>query len=598
MGPSDRERDGVRQGEGQSAASLVELLDRLRGDRPGFAEILDALAEAVTIRDPSDRIIYANRAAVERMGFASAEDLQRRPPQAILGDYIVTDEHGNDVGMEAIPSVRLLAGEPAGPLVIRTINRATGELRWDLLKAALLRDDSGAAVAAVTIIEDITQEKAAERRDRFLAAATETLMSSLDYEQTLRNIAWLAVPEIADWCAVDLVDERGERQQVVVAHRDPQKLELAERLRSYEPEELNPERGLGRVIHTGVGELYADISDELLLAAAVDDEHLELLRTVGFRSVLLVPLRARGRTIGVMTLVSTESMRRFGETDRSFAEQLAGAAAVAVDNARLATARLEVAQTLQRSLLPEVLPTIEGWEVAAMYRPAGAEDEIEVGGDFYDFFPVPGGWIVLMGDVTGKGVQAAAVTSLVRHGARFLARQHQSPSAILSVLDEELRAHGGLWLCSALCMYLDGDDVAMSSAGHPSPLIVRGDGRIREIAPTGPILGAWSGSAWNDYPVRVGPDETLVVYTDGVTDARAEHERFGQRRLKRVLRRNATRSPNELLLELGTVLDAFGGRRRSDDTAMLALRRAPDQAPAAADPVEPDAIATRRLLPT
>ena len=567
-------------GRRAAAELLVELLERLRGERPGFAEILDALAEAVTIRDPDDHIIYANRAAVARMGFASVEELQSRPPRAILADYIVHDEHGHEVRMEEIPSVRLLAGKPAGALVIRAINRATGELRWDRLKAALLRDDSGAPVAAVTIIEDITQEKTAERRERFLAAATETLMSSLDYEQTLRNVAWLAVPEIADWCAVDLVDDRGERQLVVVAHRDPEKVALAEQLRRYQPEGADPDRGSTRVFRTGVGELYPEINDELLVAAAADEEHLRLLRVVGLRSALLVPLRARGRTIGVMTLVTAESMRRFGEADRGFADQLAGRAAVAVDNARLATSRLEVARTLQRSLLPETLPTIEGWEIAAMYRPAGAQDEIEVGGDFYDFYQAGDGWIVLVGDVTGKGVQAAAVTSLVRHGARFLAKQHDSPGAILSLLDEALREHGGLWLCSALCLRLHADGAEISSAGHPPPLIVRLDGRLQEIAATGPILGAWSDSTWRDYAVTVGPDETLLIYTDGITDARADHERFGIKRLRRVLRRNATKSPNALLSELGAALDQFQDQTQSDDTVMLALRRGPNQPPA------------------
>jgi PAS domain S-box-containing protein len=573
-----------------SAELLVELLERLRGDRPGFAEILDALAEAVTIRDPDDHIIYANRAAVVRMGFDSPEALRSRPPRAILADYIVHDEHGREVGMERIPSVRLLAGKPAGPLVIRTINRATGALRWDRLKAALLRDESGKAVAAVTIIEDITQEKIAERRDHFLAAATQTLMSSLDYQQTLRNVAWLAVPEIADWCAVDLVDARGERQQVAVAHHDPQKLGLAEQLRRYQPQTLDREAGLGRVLRTGVGELYPEIDDELLVATAVDAEHLRLLRTVGARSVLVVPLRARGRTVGAMTLATAESMRRFGKADMSFAEQLADRAGVAVDNARLATSRLEVARTLQRSLLPEVLPEIEGWEVAAMYRPAGMQDEVEVGGDFYDFFQTESGWIVLVGDVTGKGVQAAAVTSLVRHGGRFLAKQQRRPGAILALLDEALRERGGLWLCSALCLRLSAEGAEISSAGHPSPLIIRSDGRLREIAATGPILGAWSGSSWRDYPLAVGPEETLLIYTDGVTDARGEHERFGMRRLRRVLRAHATNSPAGLLDELGAVLDRFQDQARADDTAILALRRVRNRTSAGAAAADSETI--------
>ena len=111
-------------------------------------------------------------------------------------------------------------------------------------------------------------------------------MSSLDYEETLRNVAWLAVPEIADWCAVELVDERGARQRVVVAHRDPAKLELAERLRAFEPEELDPDRGVGRILRTGASELYQDIPDEVLAAAAVNDEHL------GAAAVARLPLGA------------------------------------------------------------------------------------------------------------------------------------------------------------------------------------------------------------------------------------------------------------------------------------------------------------------
>ena len=166
--------------------------------------------------------------------------------------------------MDRVPSVRLLAGEPAEPLVMRTINRSTGELRWQLLKAAPLHDEDGQPVAAVTIIEDVTRERIAELRDRFLARATETLMSSLDYEETLRNVAWLAVPEIADWCAVELVDDRGSRQRVAVAHRDPAKLDLAEGCGRFEPEELDPDRGVGRILRTGASELYQDVPDEAL----------------------------------------------------------------------------------------------------------------------------------------------------------------------------------------------------------------------------------------------------------------------------------------------------------------------------------------------
>jgi PAS domain S-box-containing protein len=558
--------------EQQSISSLSDLELRLRAAGPGLSAILDSLAEAVTIRDPTHHIIYANRAALNHMGFSSLEEMQARGLYSIIADYIVQDEEGNELTMQDIPSVRQLAGEPAEPLLMRTVHRVTGEVKWDLLKATLLHDERGEPVAAVTIIEDVTAEKTAELRERFLAKTTETLMSSIDYQETLCNVAWLAVPEIADWCAVDLVDEAGNREQVVAAHRDPEKIALAERLRAYDSDPPDPERGVGRVIRTGIAELYSDIPDEALAQAAVDPGHLSLLRALGMRSVLLVPLRARGRTLGVMTLVTAESLRRFDEGDKEFAEHLAARAAVAVDNARLATERREIAETLQRSLLPDAVPSIPGWRVATMYRPASASEEVEVGGDFYDFFETSAGWIVLLGDVTGRGVAAAAMTSLVRHGARFLAKQEQDPSEILARLDQTLREQPGLSLCSALCVRLEPDRVTMSSAGHPSPLIVRDDGRVREIGGSGPLLGGWEESTWDEKTVPVAGDETLLMYTDGVTDTRGATERFGSARLRRVLTEHAASEPRELLDALRGALDAFQAEGHSDDTGAVALR--------------------------
>ena len=572
---SPEKRPGLSAaGSAGSAEALGDLIARLGSDRVALAEILDSLAEAVTIRDRDGEIAYANRAATEHMGFSSREELLHQGTQRILDEYIVTDEQGRPVTAGDIPSVRLLAGEPVPPTVLRTIKRSTGEVVWTMLKAALVRDERDQPIAALTIIENITKEKTAALREAFLTRATETLMSSLDYQETLRNVAWLAVPEIADWCAVDLIDEGGLRQQVVVAHPDPQKLMLAEELRRYDRDPPDPEQAVGRAIRTGVAELWETITDEMLVQGAVDEEHLRLLRAVGFRSALIVPLRARGRTLGVMTLVTAESLRRFDESDQEFVEQIASRAAMAVDNARLATARREIAETLQHSLLPEAVPAIPGWEIATMYRPASAFDEVEVGGDFYDFFETPSGWLVLLGDVTGRGVEAASMTSLVRHGARFLAKHEHSPSRILAELDEELRSQPGLSLCSALCVRLEPGRLVMSSAGHPPPLLVRDDGRIREMGGSGPLLGGWTGSAWEDRVLQVAPDESLLMYTDGVTDTRGEVERFGAARLRRLLTEHAGASPGELLSSLERELDRFQAQGHSDDTGAVALRPA------------------------
>jgi serine phosphatase RsbU (regulator of sigma subunit) len=183
-------------------------------------------------------------------------------------------------------------------------------------------------------------------------------------------------------------------------------------------------------------------------------------------------------------------------------------AAVTRERRRAEQAEREIAQTLQRSLLPDALPPIAGWEVATSYRPAGAA-EVQVGGDFFDFFPTEAGWIVILGDVAGRGVEAAAMTALVRHGARFVSQVQDGPAAILTRLDEALRQQPTLSLCSALCMRLHDAHLAVSSAGHPPPLIVRDDGRVRELGGGGPVLGAWPDSHWPERAVSLGQNETV-----------------------------------------------------------------------------------------
>jgi PAS domain S-box-containing protein len=556
----------------ERAVLLAELEAAMRGRGPGFAEILDVLGEAITIRDRANHIIYANRAALDHMGFRSLAELQSRPPGAIMDDYVVEREDGSALTMDDIPSVRLLRGEHPEPLLMRTVNRHTGALRWNLLKASPLRDEAGAIVATATIIENVTAVKTSELRSRFLSEASRALGASMDYGETLRNVAWAAVPEIADWCAVDLVDADGIREKVVAAHRDPAKLALAERLRAYEPERPNPEQGLGQVVRTGESQLHAEITDEMLEPSARDGEHLKLLLAVGVRSAILVPLRTAKRTLGVVTLVNAESGRRFGEDDLRFAEQLADRAAVAVENARLYQARTRTAETLQRSLLPDIVPQIPGWEVAALYRAAGADPELEVGGDFYDFIETPNGWMAVIGDVTGKGVEAATLTSLLRHGARFIGQADPRPAAILRRLDLALKQRSSLSLCTTLCVGLGAGRVVFSSAGHPMPLLVGRNGKVREVGDPGRLLGLSNPYVWQDQELAVERGEMLVLYTDGVTDTRGARTRFGNARLRKLLAGAGARSPQELLEHLDAELGSFQVGAQADDTAVIALR--------------------------
>jgi PAS domain S-box-containing protein len=545
------------------------------GDISILTELLDILGEAITIRDTGGEIVYANRAALAHLGFDSMDELQRRSSASIMDDYIVEDEHGEPLTLADVPSVRLMRDEPAAPLLMRVVHRVTGEVRWNLLKATALRGEDRSFLGAITVIEDVSAVKTAEVRTRILAESGRILASSLEYQETLRNVANIAVPALADWCAVDLVDTENRREHVVTTHRDPAKQQLARRLRELEPNELDTDHAVGRVLRTGVSELYPDVTDEQLLQGARSDEHLRMLRELGMRSVVIVPLRVPARTLGLMTLVTAESRRRLNEEDLALAEQLGRRAAVAVENSRLHTTLAGLAHTLQQSLLPNRLPDLPGWQVASLFRPAESEQRIDVGGDFYEFIEHDGTWFVPVGDVTGKGVAAASVTALMRHGARFASRFEPEPRAILGRLDEALRQQPSGALCTAMCFCLHDDHIVISSAGHPPAMIADGRGGVREAPAPGPLLGAFADAHWPEQTVPIAADELLLLYTDGVVETRGDRERFGSARLRALLAQHAAKGPAEVLDRLDEALNAFRHGPGRDDVLALALKRTP-----------------------
>jgi PAS domain S-box-containing protein len=547
-----------------------------RGDGSMFNELFEILAEAVTVRDPTGAIVYANAAALSYLGFDSLEELQATPSTALLDRYLVEDEHGRAVSQPELPSVQTLQGRPQKPLLMRTVNRITGELRWTLLKTTALRSDDGIVLGALTVLDDVTAVKNAEMRTRVLAESGRILSTTLDYHQTLRNVAEVAVPSLADYCAVDLVDEQGLVERTAACHRDPSKQEVATSLGELAPAHLDQIHPAARVLATGTSELFAEITDSELEAMARDEPHLEALRNLSPRSVMLVPLRVPNRTIGVMTLATDASERRFHPDDVEVAEQLARRAAVAVENSRLHTKLSDIATTLQGVLLPRELPQIPGWELASLYRPAQTDLRVDVGGDFYEFLEHDGTWFGVFGDVTGKGIQAAAMTTLMRTGARVACRIQPQPAAILARLDEALALESGKALCTALCMCLHRDHMVISSAGHPPAIIVSADGTLREVPTPGPVLGAFPDASWPEENVPMTPGELIFFYTDGVTETTGDGGRFGADRLRELLAQQGGASPATVVNRLDSELDSFtGGSVLRDDVAVVALRAAP-----------------------
>jgi hypothetical protein len=307
-----------------------------------------------------------------------------------------------------------------------------------------------------------------------------------------------------------------------VAHSDPARLALADALtRDYPAGD-----GVARVVDSGQSALYGELPHELLAAAAQDERHLHLLRSLGLVSFLCVPIRARDQVVGAITFASAESGRRFGPQDLAVAEDLGMRVGTTVETARLYRTRSAIAQTLQESLLPPVLPEIPRLETAALFRAAG--EGHEVGGDFYDLFSTgKNQWFAVMGDVCGKGAEAAAVTALARYTIRSAVVRHRSPSGILHWLNDAMlrqRLDQGRFAtvtCARLDLEPDGVCATVASGGHPCPRILRSTGLVEELGAPGTLLGVVPEVRLSDRSTRLASGDALIFYTDGLTEAGA-----------------------------------------------------------------------------
>jgi serine phosphatase RsbU (regulator of sigma subunit) len=377
-----------------------------------------------------------------------------------------------------------------------------------------------------------------------------------------------------------MVEPAGRLSTLAVAHTVPSLEAMAWELSERYPPRADDEVGVARVLRTGRTELIAEITPDVLMAIAHDDEHLRLLGTLGLRSSLVVPLRTPERLLGAFTLVAAESGREFGDADVALAEALASRAALAVENARLYTERSHIAHTLQRSLLPERLPEIPGMEIAAHYRAAG--DQNEVGGDFYDVFPSRDGtWTALIGDVSGKGPEAAAITSLSRHTLRAAALRDGTPVENLTLLNDAMlsQADSGLRFCTVLYARLRPSEkealLTLSSGGHVPALVVRAGGTVEAIAIPGTLVGALREPRFEERDVRLRPGELLLLYTDGVVELRGEDATAGEQRLREVLATHAGAPAGAVVEAVARMAVERQGGEPRDDIAILALRAAP-----------------------
>jgi PAS domain S-box-containing protein len=487
--------------------------------------MLDAVADAITAQDRAGRVVYANEAAARSMGFASPEELVHTELADYLKRFEILDMNGEPFDPADLPGRHALAGEESpAPAMVRFRVLATGEERYTIVKARAVRDERGEPVMAINVMEDVTEQKRAELAQRFLADVSAALAESLDLETTLRTVERLAVPGVADraWVDDQVPADDGER-----AH------------------------GIRAVVETG----EAQLSSHLIVA----------------------PLVARGRTVAALSLARDADSPPFDQSDLEVAVEVGMRAGLALDNARLFSDRAYTAQALQQSLLPPVLPAIPGLEVASRFRAAGSE----VGGDFYDLFEVgDGGWALVVGDVCGKGPDAAAVTALARYTIRAGAMQRSYPSHILTLLNDALlRQRTGADFCTVAMgrfdVREDGAILVLASGGHPLPLLLRADGEVCPIGRPGTLLGVIPNPDVRDEAVELAPGDVVVFYTDGVTEAGAPNQVLDPDGLASLIEGCQDLDPSELAerIERAAVEVTDGALR--DDIAILVARVRP-----------------------
>ena len=418
-------------------------------------------------------------------------------------------------------------------------------------------------------------------RETLQVRITEAIEREIEGDARLGSLARQMVPAVGDICVVHEATTGGKVRRVGVAALDERTAEL---IRSMpEPPATSPIRA---AISTRQPVLYTRVSEDREARRALergiaprprvgDDERSAADRLLADEiSSMIVPLVARNRVLGTITLTVLGSSGRppLSRDDLAFAMEVATHAAVALDNARLYEQQRDIAGILQSALIPRALMDVPGAEVAARHR-AGMQGT-EVGGDFYDLFEVGGHWMAVVGDVCGKGPEAAALTALARHTVRATARL--GPAGAVARVHEAIRASGEHTYCTLCCVELNpgpgGIAATVTTAGHPEPRVVATDGTVRRLEVTGPLVGVLDDPTFRAQELTLEPGTMLFICSDGIPEARHDGDFFGDHRLEALLSALANETPARMLERLEQEVIRFVAGSPRDDLAMFALR--------------------------
>ena len=418
-----------------------------------------------------------------------------------------------------------------------------GTIHWISGAGGVTINDRGVVTGTVGCVLDVTEQVAetrererlaaavAEAHDRervqrerleFLSAINDSLNTSSSRGEVMRNVTRTVVPRLGDWCSIHVLPSRGAVvPDVEIAHIDPDMVLYAQQLQKRFPYDPAADNGVAHVIRTGQTEFYPDITDDVITAVNATDDERAIIEQLALRSSIAVPLIKQGRVIGAMQFVMSSSSRRYTADDVALAHAAAGRIASSLENHRLHEAQVDIATTLQRSLLPATLPQIPGLDIAVRYWAAG--DANEVGGDFYDIFALDTNdqWAIVMGDVCGTGPAAAALTGLARHTIRASAWHGDTPTEVLTTLNRAVQRSDAHTFLTAAYAVITNDEsttrLTLAVAGHPLPILVR-DNVATSIGNPGTLLGVLDIIDIKPVTDSLHEGDVIIFYTDGATD--------------------------------------------------------------------------------
>jgi len=519
----------------------------LIGAPPGYATG-KALTAFVDL--PSRAAVKSQLAAAARTGKPRLVECRLigadGPVGAALAADVITLQDGTRLLVVAAASPE--AGGSARPRAARAEDGATG------------------------LVKDMT------RRMDMITAVTRLLLDNSTFSEavTLQRCARLLAGDIASWVIVDIERAGLLRRQFVIGPPDGPSQELARKVRA-----LDPQAGSApaQVHAAATSVLLADADDAAVLGVTPDETPLLVL--LGTTSLLSVPITDGTTSYGALTLARTPGEGRFEIADLGLAEQLGQHLGVAIRVDRMFRHRSAVAEALQGSLLPATLPDVPGLDLFAAYQPAS--EGLEVSGDFYDVFPVAGGWAITVGDVCGKGQEAAAMTAAARHAIRVLAHWNPDPADVLAKVNEVMLAgdYEDRFVTAKLA-YLRWEGarlhMTLASAGHPGPALVRPDGQVDMLSGGGLPLGLFPDADPHTEELELSQDDLLFFYSDGLTDARSPDMRYFEDSLADELAGLAGRTAAETARTVQSLVSSFSEDDLRDDmTILVAKVKAPPE---------------------